>query len=576
MKYWLSLSLLVAPLSAGLVSSEEDFSSKVVSFLLVRDFEGARASCVTALKIFPDSHKLKALHIRALSEGGRCDEALELFKKARSDKGLAENFDLLESLAWGILLQKEKESEMGMLASLIGAYLTHDARAVELLKEGLQSTNAFIRSISIQLASSYNDRCLQKEILRLVKEEKNWYVRRDVIAALGRMRIKEAMYDLKEIVASRAVTSEEKGAAIQSLVMMHDDISVAELDELINSKRSGLRELAVVFVDHFSKEDCVNRILPLLSDSSPSVRTRILAFLGVYPLRGEVYTLIERDLKKLAEDLNPEVSVLSYWVLLKMDSDLARKGLKKWVESKNMKMARFAASVIGAGGMETLPLLEDSYNQATDDYVRANLAYAMLKQGVHSDKAGLFLRNFLLGEKKKIMFAEGVYPCFAQILPSEIRHAPNIARYPEMVDQLSRLKILNALAIAQIPDLKEIARTYLKGQIWGVVGSAAVFLLEEGEMASIDLVRELLDDPDQTVRIQAALALAFYGGEKSAATVLQNAYHKVDWDKKISILEALGHVGSRDSIEFLLKVLEEPFTLPRTIAASSIIQCLYH
>lgn len=576
MKYRICFSLLFAPLSAGLVSTEEDFSSKIVSFLLVKDFEGARVSCETAIKIFPESHKLKALYIRSLAEAGRCDAALEVFKKERMDRGLAENFDLLESLSWGILLQKEKESEMGILASLIGAYLTHDARAVDLIMDGLQTSNAFIRSIAIQLATNYNDRVLQKEMMRLLKEEKNWYVRKDVLSAVGRMRIKEAKYDLKEIVASKAVTSEEKGVAIQSLVMMHDDISVKELDELVTSKRAGLRELAIVFVEHFHKDLCISRILPLINDSSPSVRVRMLAFLGSYPLSADHYSVIEKDLRKLADDLNPEISVLSYWALLKIDADMARKGLKKWVDSTNAKTARFAATVIGAGGMETLPMLEQCYHEAQDQYVKINLAFSMLKQGVKAEQAGLTLRNFLLDEKGKIMFSEGLYPCFAQILPSEVRHAPNVTRYPEMVDQLSRLKILNALAIAEVPDLKEIARKYLQGQIWGVVGSAAVFFLEEGEMASIDLVRELLDDPDQTVRVQAALALAFYGGEKKAASVLQEAYEKVDWDKKISILEAIGHVGSRESIEFLLKVLEEPFTLPRTIAASSIIQCLYH
>ncbi len=576
MKLRVSLCLLIAPLAAELVSTEDDFSSKIVSFILVRDYEGAKTSCETAIKIFPESQKLKGLYIRSLAECGRSAEALAMFKKERGDKDLSENFELLESLAWGILLQKEKDSELGMLASLIGAYLTHDARAVELLKDGMISTNAFLRSVAIQFSTSYNDRVLQKEVLRLVKEEKNWYVRKEVIQAVGKMRLKEALPDLKEIVASRSVTSEEKGAAIQSLVSMHDDISKKELGELISSKRAGLRELAVVFVDHFGKKEFVWDLLPLLKDSSPSVRVRTLALLGSFDFDVDVYTTISKQLKALSEDINPEVAIMSLWVMLKIDPDIARAGLKNWVQSKNVKIARFTASVIGAGGMLTLPLLEEAYNSAEDEYVRVNLAYSMLQQSVHPEKAGLFLRNFLLQKKEKIMIADGIYPCFSQILPSEVRHVPNITRYPEMVDQLSRLKVLNALAIVGISDLKDIAREYLKGQVWGVVGSAAVFFLEEGEMASIDLVRELLDDEDQTVRIQAALALAFYGGEKLSAKVLEEAYTKVDWDKKISILEAIGHVGSRESIDFLLKVLEEPFTLPKTIAASSIIQCLYH
>ncbi len=571
-----SLTFYVGILHAEFVSNEADFAGKVVSFLLVRDYEGARISCETALRIFPDSARLKNLYIRTLSEGGDCEKALEIFKKKRLSNELLQNFDLLESLSWGILSQREKDSEMGVLASLIGAYLTQDARAVQLLKDGMQSSNAYIRGLSIQLACNYNDRPLQQEVLRLLQEEKNWYVKREVVSAIGRMRLKEAAIDLKEIIASKAVSSEEKEMAIQSLVMLHDDLSREEMNSLLQSKRAGFRELAVVLVDHFEKKEQITHLLPLLSDSSPSVRTRMLAMLGSINFDLSIYSSIKEKLKELSKDLNPEVAIMADWVLLKIDPEYGKEELTKWILSKNLNASRFAASVVGAGGLTTASILESCFTRASDKFVKANLAYKMIEQGIETQTAGIFLRSFLTDRSEKIMMGDGIYPCFTQILPSKVHHVPNVQRYPEMVDQLSRLKILNALAVVGIPDLKEIAKSYLQGQVWGVVGSAAVFFLEEAEMASIDLVKELLDDEDQTVRIQAALALAFYGGEKRSAKVLEEAYWKVDWDKKISILEALGHVGARESIPFLLTVLEEPFTLPRTIAASSIIQCLYH
>ncbi len=580
MKKWpVAVSCLlfyVGTLHSEFVSTEGDFASKVVSFLLVKDYEGAKNSCELAIKIFPESTRLKSLYIRTLSEGGECEKALEVFKRECLGNELGKNFDLLESLSWGILSQREKDSEMGILASLIGAYLTQDARAVQLIRDGMQSSNAYIRGVAIQLACYYNDSILQKEILRLLQEERNWFVRKEVIAAVGKMRLKEAAIDLKEMVASRAISHEEKQAAIQSLVMLHDDLSKEELVSLLQSKRAGFRELAVVLVDHFEKKPLIGLLLPLLSDSSPSVRTRMLAMLGSINFDVSVFSSIKEKLKELSRDLNPEVAIMSDWVLLKVDTEYAKEELVKWILSKNLNASRFAASVLGAGGTFTAPILESCFNQALDKYAKANLAYKMLEQGIQPQIAGTFLRSFLVDRSEKIMLSEGIYPCFTQILPSKVRHMPNVQRYPEMVDQLSRLKILNALAIAGISDLKEIAKSYLQGQVWGVVGSAAVFFIEEGEMASVDIVRELLDDEDQTVRVQAALALAFYGGEKRTAKVLEEAFWKVDWDKKISILEAVGHVGSRESIPFLLSVLEEPFTLPRTIAASSIIQCLYH
>jgi HEAT repeat protein len=178
--------------------------------------------------------------------------------------------------------------------------------------------------------------------------------------------------------------------------------------------------------------------------------------------------------------------------------------------------------------------------------------------------------------KEKLMWKKGVYSMFNVLSPSEVRHVPHIPHYPALVDQMTRLELLNILSIAECEGAKELIKEFLHTQSWGVVGSAAVLVLEEGDMEAIDVVRELLEEPDEKIRIQAALALAFYGRDPSVVRVLESAYVKVDWEKKISILEALGFIGSRESIPFLMKVLEEPFQLLRTVAASSIIQCLYH
>ena len=112
--------------------------------------------------------------------------------------------------------------------------------------------------------------------------------------------------------------------------------------------------------------------------------------------------------------------------------------------------------------------------------------------------------------------------------------------------------------------------------MWGVVTGASVLLISEGDGEALNLIRKLLDDENEVTRIQAALVIAFYGGDPKVAQILENAYTKVDWERKIQILEAIGFIGNRDSIPFLLEVMKEPFTLLRTIAASSVIQCLYH
>ena len=45
-------------------------------------------------------------------------------------------------------------------------------------------------------------------------------------------------------------------------------------------------------------------------------------------------------------------------------------------------------------------------------------------------------------------------------------------------------------------------------------------------------------------------------------------------EMKIHVLEAIGHIGDRESIPFLIQILKEPFQVLRVVAASALIQCL--
>ena len=48
--------------------------------------------------------------------------------------------------------------------------------------------------------------------------------------------------------------------------------------------------------------------------------------------------------------------------------------------------------------------------------------------------------------------------------------------------------------------------------------------MEEGNEQALGIVRELLKDSDEKIRVQAALILAILGSDTSAVKVLQEAY----------------------------------------------------
>lgn len=578
MRKWAVPLLFAIPCSllAGLDSSEEEFSKRIVALLLVKDHVGAMEACKTALKIFPRSDELKSYLVRVLAENGQVEEALKFFKAEFAKGDLKDNFSMIETLAWSVLSQDEGKAEMTKVASLVGAHLTHDARTISLLLDALHSTNALMRSFGIKFASSYNDRILQKEILYLLKEEKNWFVRQSAIEAAGAMRIKEAKGFLKEIIANRMSTDKEKATAIQSLVRIYDRVENRDIQYLIKHKLSGLRCLGIALLDHFEKVELLPSMLHLVKDPNQSALVMFLGALGSLPVDAKIYQEIEKDVVRLTHDANYEIAMIASWLSLKFQEQEGRRGLKRCILLPDPLIASRAAAILGSGGAKVLDLVETLFEEVEDPYVKANLAIGMIKLSGNVEKGAHYLHRFLTDRKEKLTWDKGIYPMFTSLVPSEVRHVAHIPRYPELVDQFTRLELVNMLCMVSDVNTKGIVKDFLRGQIWGVSGTAAALVLEEGDLKAIEIVRELLNDDDEKIRLQAALALAFYGKDHSTVKILEEAYAKMDWDNKVNILEALGSIGDRESIPFLLNVMEEPFQLLRTISASSVIQCLYH
>ena len=557
-------------------SDEKDFAKGISTCLLIKDYRAAVSLGRAAIEAYPKSPQIQSLAIRALAENGESLEALKIFQKEFSGRTLKDNFSLLESIAWATLIHSEEKSEMARVSSLIGASLTHDSRTVDLILDALESSNILMRSFALRLSPQFNDRVVQKKVLDLLKTEKCWFVRLELLQAVGFMKLKDANPFLREIVASTTVTQEEKISAIHALVNIYDDVTDKDLDLLLKNKRSGLRELGIAIIDHFDKRDKIALLLPLLKDPSPHVRALVIAVLGTMEVEEDVLLRAAKDLDLLVKDVHPEVAILAAWLKLRIDPDEACKLLLEWVRSKDLPTARFAAATLGAGGKKCSFFLPKLLDEANDPYVKANLSLAMIKQKVSLNQAVQYLKTFFLEVEEEIMWKGGVYPMFNQVVPSDVRHVVHIPRYPALMDHLTRLDLLNVLCIAGLDEAAELAKKFLSKQMWGVVTGASVLLISEGDGEALNLIRKLLDDENEVTRIQAALVIAFYGGDPKVAQILENAYTKVDWERKIQILEAIGFIGNRDSIPFLLEVMKEPFTLLRTIAASSVIQCLYH
>jgi len=562
-------------LLSSLCAAETEVIKRIHSHLLIHDYHSALRACEDGLQVYPDSEGLKRVYVRTLAENGKDDEAIMRWKLLGLKED-DENSDLIETLAWGVLARSENSPQFVVnIASLMSAYYTDDVRAVQMLRNQLSSSNALLRSMAAQLSPHYRDVSLIEELTRLLSQEKTWFVRLEVIKALGAMEVKEIHEPLKKLIVGSRTTAEEKGAAIASLVNIYEDVGDEELLKLIHSKRAGLRHLACQIVSHLDLSQKESMIELLLEDPSSDVRMAALTTLYFMGLNNLDPSALAKMID-MTEDSHPPVALTAAWVVSQFAPETSLQVVRQWVYSTDESSRRLAAFVLGRLGRVGMNLSHQVLKITPDPFVKANLALGGIGQGGNPEKLSDTLYTFLMLRRGKLMWDGTQSPLFQVLAPSKICHVPQVPQYPTMVDHLTRLEILGMLIALKHPKAEDVVKSFLTAHALGVTYAASNTLLEEGGEEAIEILRTLLHEEDENVRVQAALVLALSGGESEAVKVLQEAYFSVDHEMKVNILGALGYIGDRSSIPFLIQQLEQPYQILKVVAASALIQCVYH
>ncbi|MDN3506620.1 MAG: HEAT repeat domain-containing protein [Simkaniaceae bacterium] len=531
------------------------------------------------LQTYPDSKALRLAHIKALCQAGNEIAALEEWNTlSKVHEDLLQDRSALEMLAWGVLNKGDASSQLAIkINSLIGASMTRDAKAIPLILEGLRGTNSMIRALSVGLAAAYGDLPLQEELARLLKEETVWSVRLELIKAAGQLRMKDTKQRLIEIISHPKALAEEKVAAIISIVNMYDSIDDKELATLVRSDRAGIRELASQIISHLNLYDKVALLQPLLADAHPGVRLsalNTLALLRVTEIDGKPLMQMEQ-VTRLLRDHIPEVSITASWLALIHGDKRGEKNLKRWIQRGEDTYARLAAGALAVSGKKGVSLAKTLLRKSKSPYIQVTLALGLIGQREAVDLACKTIDEHL-SMTEKLMWDTSHNPLFRSLAPSKVSHVTQIPNYPSVVNQMTRIELLQVLCIMRYKGAEQAVKGFLQADTWGPVGAAAATLLQEGDEEALDIIRALLEDPEEKIRIQAALILALLGGDKQAVSVLKGAYPSASREIKLHILEAIAKTKDEEAISFLLDRLNEPFQVLRVVAATAIVQCLYH
>lgn len=576
------LALLLLCFTAGAFSSapegDKPSARRVQAHLRVGDKLAAVQEAQKALAAFPRSILIQQLLIQSLAKAGYEKECIDAWKKYEpSFKDERQRAELMEEIAWGILEKGLESSSLSIRGySMLGATLTQDVYAVEILKKCMRDSNSIIRAMAVEFSSYLNDHPLQAEVLRLLEEEKVWDVRLEAIQAAGEMKLQSTEPKLKAILSDERTHLEEKIIASTAIVNMRDDVQRSEIYALARSNRAGLRLLACQMAAEFDRYSDLDLIVPLVNDSRTEVRIAALNVLGLLRPESAVGKKVPELISSSLMEADYKVAVTAAWVCALYDPVKAEKFFASWLRHPNADVRVFAAAGLAMTGKYGEKIALKALKESNDPFVRVNIALGLFGQRVAVEQAADELYHFLMMQQKQLMRTAKSNPLFLELAPSNTRHTEKVSETPEALDQITRLELLRLLAVVEYPKTSVAIKRFLKEKNWGIMGIAATTLIEEGDEAAVDLVRVLLDDDDPKIRVQAALVIALWASDDKAVDILQSSYPSAGRDLKLQILEALGRIGARQSVPFLIDALQDPFALLRVIAASSLIICLNH
>ncbi|NGX28346.1 MAG: hypothetical protein K940chlam1_00522 [Candidatus Anoxychlamydiales bacterium] len=561
-------------LATYVYGDEVSIIERINSHILIEDYTTALEDAKIGSKKFSKSNKLRLKYIECLALNDNELEAIKELKAIKETNNYDQNHDILENVSWAILNKASKSTQYTTrLTTLIGVHLTHDVRAVKILNKLMKDSNAIIRTVALQLSSSYMDKPLRDTVENLFSNEKLWIVKLEVIKAIGKMKVFEKQVELKEIIGSEKSSFEEKQVATEALVNISENINIEEIQRLGSSPKAGLRKLSLDLIAYFDVKKAQDIVIKLVQDPISEVRVAALNTISLNFLKN----IKENELKKILlssiDDTNPGVAITASYIAILKNYSFGEKKLSKYFGVDDRENARFAASVLARLSNKCTNLKKRIIDGHPDIYVKANLALGLIAEKKFMKEASNSLFAFLKNDEK-LMWESSQNPLFQVLSPSYIRHIDQIPRYPEAIDQMTRLHILSMLAIVEDPRAFEGIKNFLKQKGWGITGFASATLLKEGDEDALSIIRELLDEKDQDVKVQAALVLALLGKEEGVISTLEKAYIVADYNMKIQILEAIGHIGSKKSIKFLVNILDEPYQNLRVVAASSMIRCI--
>lgn len=539
---------------------------RIEAFMAINDAKEALVELKPILAQDKDNQELRQLELLLLAKSTQIPE---LIKKVKETKSTLPD-SLLEEIAWATL-RKSSESSSPLIRqeATLASFMANDAKGIPLCLQAMQDASEQMRLMSLGLATRCRDAILIEEAERLMLEDPSPKVRLQAISTIGAMRRESAKKKIEAILESPEATLQEKIACVEALKSIEKAYEQSRLEALATSDRALMRQLACLLVlEHLDKKN-IGLIHPLLNDPSFDVRLASINCLGV--IEADVS---EEELQALFQHKDLKTQILGAWLALvkgKRQTD-ALLCLEKYLHSSDRQVRLFCAGAIAQSGPHGISFAKKMLTHHDDPLVRLNLAMGLIWERSDLVLASQQLLSALKDPMRLSWHSIGI---FRFIGTSTSQHVGGFVRLPESQDLLLRLELYGMLATCPKTNLKDSLKTFLKERTWGISGQTAFLMIQE-ELLYVDELKELLKDQNREIALQAAFILAIFSQDEEALNVLQEAFPTASRQMKEYILYAIGTIGSKSTLPFLVQVLCEPFESLRISASRAILLSLYH
>lgn len=474
----------------------------------------------------------------------------------------------VEKIAWAFIRKSSNSHNLQQqLAAACHAASMNSVEGVLLLSELLRQPSP-IKEYLLKAASALPDSCFIEAAAQSLREEDQFVIRREAIRLLGTRRDPKAKVILEEHLKKPFLNSEE---LIETLAALRPHLRFTNLSPPTSGISSLEKLLLIQAAMENPSRNNITAIAHFIMDPDERVEQMAILALGLFG----------REKIHLKGTPLQEAYGLRLWAIARNsptgspEADSALLTLEQACFSTFPHIRQQAITLICSLGNKSTPTLLRLLSKQTpqgdiDPMVQLHAAVTLTRQG---DEVGAkALLELLKTFPERISKAN--YLLFPMFQLSNVPNSPFIPRLPELVDTLTRLELIALVARNSSLDVKPLLQHYLLQKPFGISGEAALYLHREYAHEGLEFIQELLQDNNQTIRLQAALILGILFQDGRGVSVLLEEYPKAPFDLKIVILQALGASDQESVRYFLIQQLLNPSEEIQLEAAGALLRSL--